>query len=452
MDRNRINTDNMTARRTAPAADARTADPRRAQPSRDPRGTAHDPRGAAPSQEKPAPGAGAPAADKKDKKYKTKFVKPHSIVRIRGGVDRPMLIIILVLLGFGLVMVFSASFAAAHKVLGDSFYYIKRQGAFAILGLIAMFAVSFFDYRFFRRFAPLLFVITLGLMVIAGVYGRARGVAARWIDLKIISIQPSEIMKLAIVLFFANYCATHREEINDYSDFRRSSIWGDIIPIGIIGVVGAAMVLQKHFSGLIILALIGMTVIFAGGARKFWFLLGGGIGAGVTLIFIMINDYAKKRIDVFLHPENYSKLNETWQTLNGLNAVGSGGLLGVGLGNSYMKYSYVSAPQNDFIFSIVCEELGFIGATALILLFVLFAWRGFVIAMRAPDTFSALTAFGITSKVIIQVILNIGVVTNVIPNTGIALPFFSYGGSALLIQLTEMGVLLAISRYSYKEE
>ena len=169
------------------------------------------------------------------------------------------------------------------------------------------------------------------------------------------------------------------------------------------------------------------------------------------MIFSLFTDYAKKRIDVFLHPENYSYQVETWQTINGLNAVGSGGWLGVGLGNSYMKYSYVSAPQNDFIFSIVCEELGFVGAVGLILLFALFAWRGFIIAMRAPDTFSSLVVIGITSKVTIQTILNIGVVTNVIPNTGIALPFFSYGGSALLLLLAEMGVILAVSRYSYKE-
>ena len=438
------NTDTDRPGRTARAGDPRTARTPEGQPVRP------DAQAQPAVAETNAKTNGA-ASEKTAKKRGGRFVKPHSLVRIRGGVDRPMLIIIFVLLGFGLVMVFSASFAAAHKTLGDSFYYIKRQGAYAIVGVIGMFIISFFDYRIFRRFAPAIFIITLILMFGAGVYGRARGVTTRWIDLKIISIQPSEIMKLAIVLFFANYFATHQEKINDYSNFWRSSIWGDFIPIGVIGVVAVMMMLEKHLSGLIILALIGIVVIFAGGARKFWFFAAGGAGGAFVLLFIMLNDYAKKRIDIFLHPDNYSALNETWQTLNGLSAVGSGGLLGVGLGNSYMKYSYVSAPQNDFIFSIVCEELGFIGATGLILLFVLFAWRGYHIAMRAPDTFSALTAFGITSKVVIQVILNIGVVTDVIPNTGIALPFFSYGGSALLMQLAEMGVLLAISRYSYKE-
>jgi len=265
-------------------------------------------------------------------------------------------------------------------------------------------------------------------------------------------IQPSEIMKLVLVLFLANYFATHQEKILNYRDFRQSSVWGDAIPMAIVGSACVLVLLEKHASGTIILALIGMVVVFAGGARKFWFAVGGGAGGAAVLLFILLNDYAKKRIDIFVHPENYSAQNETWQTLNGLNAIGSGGLLGVGLGNSYMKYSYVAAPQNDFIFSIVCEELGFVGAVGVILLFALFAWRGFVIALRAPDTFSSLVVVGIVSKVTIQVILNIAVVTSIVPNTGIALPFFSYGGSALILQLVEMGVVLAISRYSKKDE
>jgi len=382
-----------------------------------------------------------------------RFVKKTPVVRVRGGIDRPMLLIIIALLGFGLVMVFSASFASAFKTKGDSFYYIKRQGIFALLGIGLMMAVSFFDYRVFRRFSPALFVVTMLLLVAVLVYGRAVGVAMRWIKItESVSIQPSEIMKLVLVLFLANYFATHQEKILNYRDFRQSSVWGDAIPMAIVGSACVLVLLEKHASGTIILALIGMVVVFAGGARKFWFAVGGGAGGAAVLLFILLNDYAKKRIDIFVHPENYSAQNETWQTLNGLNAIGSGGLLGVGLGNSYMKYSYVAAPQNDFIFSIVCEELGFVGAVGVILLFALFAWRGFVIALRAPDTFSSLVVVGIVSKVTIQVILNIAVVTSIVPNTGIALPFFSYGGSALILQLVEMGVVLAISRYSKKDE
>lgn len=379
------------------------------------------------------------------------FVKPRDIIRIRGGVDRPMLIIIMALLCFGLVMVFSASFAYANSKYDDSFYYIKRQAIFAVIGIIAMVTVSLFDYRIFRKFTVPAFLVMLVLLALVPMMGLAKGVATRWIELGPIRFQPSEPMKLVLVLFMAHYFATHQEKINNYRDFKQSSIWGNAIPLTIVGVVCFLILLENHFSGLIIMFIIGMIVIFAGGARVFWFAVSGGAVSVVVLIFILFTDYARKRLDVFLHPENYSSLDETWQTLQGLNAIGSGGFLGVGLGNGSQKYGYVSEPQNDFIFSIVCEELGFVGAVAIIALFVLFVWRGFIIAMRAPDTFSSLVVIGIVGKVAVQAILNIAVVTSMIPNTGIPLPFFSYGGSSLFLLLVEMGVVLAISRYSYKE-
>ncbi len=379
------------------------------------------------------------------------FVKPRDIIRIRGGVDRPMLIIIIALLCFGLVMVFSSSFASALKEKGDSFFYIKRQAIFAVVGVVAMIVVSLFDYRIFRKLSTPAFFVMLVLLALVPIMGLAEGVATRWIRLGPIQFQPSEPMKLVLVLFLAHYFATHQDKINDYRDFKKSSIWGNAIPIAIVGLVCFLILLENHFSGLIIMFIIGMIVIFAGGARVFWFAVSGGAISVVVLIFILFTDYARKRLDVFLHPENYSSLVETFQTLQGLNAIGSGGFLGVGLGNGSQKYGYVPEPQNDFIFSIVCEELGFVGAVAIIALFMLFVWRGFIIAMRAPDTFSSLTVIGIIGKVAIQAILNIAVVTSVIPNTGIPLPFFSYGGSSLFLLLVEMGVVLAISRYSYKE-
>ena len=380
------------------------------------------------------------------------FVKPRDIIRIRGGVDRTMVIIIMALLCFGLVMVFSASFAYANSKYNDSFHYIKRQAIFAIIGVVAMSVVSLFDYRIFRKFTVPIFLVMLVLLALVPVMGLAKGVATRWIELGPIRFQPSEPMKLVLVLFLAHYFATHQEKINDYRDFKQSSIWGNAIPLAIVGIVCFLILLENHFSGLIIMFIIGMIVIFAGGARIFWFAVSGGAVSVVVLIFILFTDYARKRLDVFLHPENYSSLDETWQTLQGLNAIGSGGFLGVGLGNGSQKYGYVSEPQNDFIFSIVCEELGFVGAVAIIALFVLFVWRGFTIAMRAPDTFSSLVVIGIIGKVAVQAILNIAVVTSMIPNTGIPLPFFSYGGSSLFLLLVEMGVVLAISRYSYKED
>lgn len=258
-------------------------------------------------------------------------------------------------------------------------------------------------------------------------------------------------MKTAIVLLLALYVARNQDRITNYRNFWQSSLYGMFIPTIVVGIACGLIALEKHFSGTIIVFLIGMVVIFAGGARKGWF-IGAGIGAALVIIpAIFTVPYARERVDMWLHPENYSPTGKIWQTLQGLYAVGSGGLFGVGLGNSRQKHLYVSQPQNDFVFSIIAEELGFAGSLFVIVLFMLLVWRGFVIALKAPDTFSSLVVIGLTSKVALQAILNIAVVTNTIPNTGISLPFFSYGGTALLVQLAEMGIILAISRYSYQK-
>ena len=386
------------------------------------------------------------------RRAKRVFIKPANIVRVKAGIDRPMLITIVLLLCFGSIMVFSASFAYALSKYGDSYYYIKKQFMFAGIGIAAMIIASLIDYRVIRRFVLPFFIGMLVLQLLVPIYGLAAGAAKRWVQFGSFRFQPSELMKTSLVLFLAHYIATHQDKILDYRDFKKSSIWGDFIPSGIILIVCAEMALQSHLSGMIIMFLIGIVVLFAGGARKFWFLAAGallGAGGGV---FLLVSSYASKRIDSWLHPENYSALDDTWQSIQGVNAIGSGGLWGVGLGNSIQKYSYVSEPQNDFIFSIICEELGYIGAIAVIALFVLFTWRGIVIAMRAPDTFSSLTVAGIVFKVTIQAILNIGVVTGLLPNTGITLPFFSYGGTALIVLLGEKGIILSISRYSCQEK
>ena len=223
------------------------------------------------------------------------------------------------------------------------------------------------------------------------------------------------------------------------------------IPYAIVIFICVLIALEKHFSGVIILFLIGTCVIFTAGGQLTWLFGAAGIFGSILLGVIMLVPYARARIDIWLHPENYSSQSETWQTIQGMNAVGSGGFFGVGLGNSLQKHMFVSQPQNDFIFAIICEELGFVGAVATICLFTAFIWRGVVIAQKAPDIFSKLVVVGIISKVGIQAVLNIAVVTNTIPNTGISLPFFSYGGSSLVMLLLEMGVVLSISRFSYKE-
>ncbi len=375
------------------------------------------------------------------------------IIRVQGGFDRPFLIIVILLLCFGSIMVFSSSFAAAYQEKGDSYHYIKRQMIFLISGFVIMLVVSKVDYRVMRKVTTPLFIVMCVLLAFVPVMGIAEGEAVRWIELPVIGrFQPSEPMKTVLVLMLAHYFTTYQDRITNYRDFKESSLWGNLYPYLIVCFVCFLVALEKHFSGVIILFLIGTIVIFAGGARKFWLFAAGGVGGVLVLIAIMLTDYARNRIDMWLHPENYSSLGTIYQTLQGLNAIGSGGFLGVGLGNSYQKYSYVPEPQNDFIFSIVCEELGFVGALAVIALFVLLVWRGFIIAMKAPDTFSSLIVIGIIGKVGIQAILNIGVVTAVIPNTGITLPFFSYGGSALWILLAEMGVVLSVSRYSYQDK
>ena len=384
-------------------------------------------------------------------KRKNDFIKSHDIIRVRGGIDRTMLIIIMLLLCFGSVMVFSASYATANSEKGDSFFYIKKQIIYAIIGVGVMCGISLFDYRIIRKFVPLMFFGTVVLLGIVLAMGTAAGVARRWLYLGPISIQPSELMKPILAMFLANYYANNQEKVTNYSDFWQSSKWGTFFPGIILLFVCIEIALEKHLSGTIIMFLIGIVVIYCAGSRKIWILGAGGVFSVLGGIIYATSGYVRERVDIFLHPENYSVTDETWQTLQGLYAVGSGGFLGVGIGNSYQKYSFVSQPQNDFIFSIVCEELGFVGALGVIALFVMFVWRGFVIAMRAPDTFSSLAVIGIVAHIAIQAILNIAVVTNVIPNTGITLPFFSYGGSALLILMAEMGVILSVSRYSYKE-
>lgn len=399
-------------------------------------------------------GAVAPLIEAQNKKTPS-GVKPEDIIRLRGGVDRPMLLIIILLLCFGSIMVFSSSFPYALNKFGDSYYFIKRQLIFIAVGSIGMIVAILFDYRWLKKVTTFVYIIALILLVavLFTGFGSSSGTAERWFEIPgVIRFQPSELMKLALVLMIAKYISNHEVEVTDYSNFWRSSWHGFFIPFGFTILACLLVALEFHFSGTIIMFLIGMTVIFAGGARKFWFFVGGGTMIAGLVPAILFTDYAKLRIDTFLHPENYAADNEIWQTLQGLNAVGSGGIFGVGLGYSRQKHLFVSQPQNDFIFSIVCEELGFVGALAVIILFALFVWRGLVISLRAPDTFSSLVVLGIIAQIAIQATLNMMVVTNLIPNTGISLPFFSYGGTSLAMLMGEMGIVLCISRYSYQEK
>lgn len=406
-------------------------------------------------QEAPHPASvniGAVPPAKKRRAPKNDFIKPTDIVRVKGGYDTLFLVLVIILTLFGIIMDFSASYAYAFNRYGDSFYFVKRQIFFSAVGIGIMIVAMHFDYRWLRKFTVLIFLGVAALLVIVLVYGIASGVAQRWIRLGPITIQPSEFMKFALVFMLALYIDRNQHRITNYRNFWQASTFGMLIPVAIVGAACVLVALERHFSGTIILFLIGMVVIFAGGALARWFVGAGGAAALILIPAVLLVPYARERVDMWLRPENYSPTGKIWQTLQGLYAVGSGGIFGVGLGNSRQKHLFVSQPQNDFIFSIIAEELGFAGAALVIILFMLLIWRGFVIALKAPDTFSSLVVIGLVSKVALQAALNIAVVTNVIPNTGISLPFFSYGGTALITQLGEMGVVLSISRYSYQRD
>lgn len=366
-------------------------------------------------------------------------------VWVRSGFDYPLFTIVLILLAFGLIMMFSASYATAFKETGDSMFYLKKQGLFAVFGLAAMILVSNVDYHLF---SSKLIVFILGgasfaLMVLVKIMGTTENGAERWLRIGEISFQPSEVLKFAVIVVFAYMIEKKYKQIKDFKK--------GFIPFVIaLGVSCAAVLVQPHLSATIIIFAIGFAMLFIAGAdtkHLIVFLLLAVVAAvlGVMLLKQVGYNYFDARIQGFIDPESDIE-NNTFQTYQSLVTIGSGGMFGLGFGNSRQKYSFLPESQNDFIFPIICEELGFVGAALVILLFVILVWRGFLICAKARDKFGMMMAFGITFQIGLQALLNIAVVTNAIPNTGISLPFFSYGGTALLMQLGEMGILLNISR------
>lgn len=384
---------------------------------------------------------------KKDKKWEN-----AEIERQRHGVDRPMLVIILLIIVLGTIMVFSASYPSALREANDSLHYIKMQLLWVALGSVALILASLVPYQVYKKFTPAVAVVATILLLLVFVIGDERGGARRWIEVGPINIQPSEIAKAALVLVLAFYIDKNYEAVSKGTDKKLTFRRGVLIPGLIVGFFAGLVLLEKHLSGCIILGLIGVAIIFVSGADVVKMALCYGIPAvGAFLIYIATNDYARARLTTHADADA-DILGEAWQTTQGLYAIGSGGFLGMGLGESNLKYNYVSEAHNDFIYTIWCEELGFVGAVLLLVLYGFFVWRGFVIAKKAPDTFSSLVAFGITFQVGIQAALNILVVTNVIPNTGVSLPFFSYGGSSLIMLMGEMGILMSISKHSYQKK
>ena len=371
-------------------------------------------------------------------------------VLVRGGIDVYFLIIVLAIALFGVVMSYSASSFDAQKYMGDSLYYFKRHIIFLTLAVV--FTAVFVIYArpwVWRVFAMGSYGISVILLLAVLVIGREGNGAQRWIEIGPITIQPSEIAKMATVMLLALIMSKYEKKIELSQRFGGHFRYGVLYPAMVIGTICVLVMLEKHLSGLIIIGLLGLTVMILGGTDMKWIGMIVGVGLVAVAVVLLVSDYAMERVTTWLFIEKADPQGSAWQTWQGLYAIGSGGIFGVGLGNSRQKYGYVSEPQNDFIFTIVCEELGFIGAIAVISLFVLLLVRGYKIASKAPDKFTSLVAYGLTTKIVLQAALNIAVVTNSMPNTGIALPFFSSGGTALMLQIFEMGIILSISRFSY---
>lgn len=374
-------------------------------------------------------------------------------VLVRGPIDTPFLLIVLVLAVFGAIMAYSASSVYAAQYHSDSTYYVKRHIAYLLLafGLTTPFVIKARPW-FWRMFGVIAYAGSVVLLLLVLVIGSSYGSGAtRWIQIGPLSLQPSEIAKMAVILVIALVMTKHEKQIAMRQKFGGQFRYGVLLPVLIFGLICALVMLEHHLSGIIIIGLLGIVTMFLGGTDRKWFFFIFGAGLVAVLLVLSVSDYARVRLDTWLNIDEADALGSAWQTLQGLYAIGSGGFFGVGLGNSRQKYGYVSQPQNDFIFTIICEELGFIGAVLVVVLFGLLIWRGFRIASRAPDKFTSLAAYGLIAKVALQTVLNIAVVTNSMPNTGISLPFFSSGGTSLILQIFEMGIVLNISRYSYQK-
>jgi len=366
---------------------------------------------------------------------------------LKDRFDLMFFVIVMTLLTVGLVMLLSASYAYASSMYGDSFRFINRQGQFAVLGVVLMLFISRINYKKLRKLALPLYLLSIVLLIIVMFLPRMDPDFdyKRWIYIRGIpfNFQPSELAKFSIVLLFSHLID------KDYA--RMKNFWVGIFQFLVfLGAVCALVVIEPHLSATIVIFALGLVLMIVGGANlKHLGLISAGVAAVAGVVLVVFNkiSYVRDRFIYWWDPWEDIK-GKGWQVIQSLYAIGSGGVLGQGIGNSRQKYLYVSEPHNDFVFAIVCEELGFVGAIAIIALFSLLVWRGFVIALRAPDKFSSLLAVGLTFQVGLQAAFNIMVVTNTIPNTGISLPFFSYGGSSLVMLLMQMGVILSISRCS----
>lgn len=357
-----------------------------------------------------------------------------------------LFITVLILLSLGLIMVFSASAPTAEKEYKDIYFIIKKQLRFAVMGVVAMLLAANYNYhKYGRKTVTALMgasVIMLILVLIPGI-GREVNGSWRWIYFGSIPFQPSELAKLALILFLSFFLSKRKKPLN--------TLFGDLMPyLFVVGLISLLLLLETHLSATIIMISLSVIILYVAGAKVWHFLILSAPVCAVLVAVISFTDYMTPRINSYIDPWSNPR-GEGWQTIQSLYAIGSGGLFGRGLGQSMQKFLYIPEPHNDYIFAILAEELGYIGVIAVLLLFMIFIWRGIKIAVHAPDVYSSLIATGVTALIAVQSLFNVAVVTNTVPPTGVSLPFFSSGGTSLVLFMVEVGILLNISRYSNYE-
>ena len=371
---------------------------------------------------------------------KTLYAKEDRRNHSGAGVDIPFLLILMLLLAVGLIMLYSASSAQSEYDTGYeiSTKYLQKQAVCAVIGLIAMAAFSRISAGVWYRIAWPLYGVSIALLLLVLVAGESVNGARRWINIAGIQFQPSEIAKFTMILLFARLTRGFGQ---DARKFR----------YGVLGFSGALLgiliplALEKHLSAIMLMGMVAVVMMYVAGTHPKWLLAGAGAAVLFVLVYITFMGYAGDRVSAWLHPEE-DPGDTGYQILQSLYAIGSGGLFGLGFGKSKQKFLYLPFQYNDYIFAVICEELGLVGALLIVVLFAMLVLRGYWIALRARDRFSTVLAAGLVTLIATQTILNLCVVTNLLPSTGIALPFFSYGGTALAVNLGEMGVVLSISR------
>ena len=363
---------------------------------------------------------------------------PH---RGQTSVDIPFLVLVLLLLAVGLCMLYSASCAQSEYDTGytDSAKYLKKQAACALIGLAAMFCFSRLPAEIWSRLAWPVYAVGIILLLSVLVVGESVNGAKRWINIAGIQFQPSEIAKFSMIVLLARLTTQYGA---DARTFRYGVLGFGCAMLGLL----VPLALEKHLSAIMLMGMVGVVMMFVAGTSPKWLGAGAAAAAAFVRVYICLMGYAGDRGTAWLHPEK-DPGDTGYQILQSLYAIGSGGLFGLGFGKSRQKYLYLPFQYNDYIFAIVCEELGLVGAVLIMILFAAIIARGYWIALRARDRFSTVLAAGLTTLIAVQTVLNLCVVTNLLPSTGIALPFFSYGGTALAVNLGEMGILLSISRY-----